>query len=230
MTATPDSEVLIRRATISDAKGINALLASSFSPSFPFYDYLLPKGQSNRELVFEYWHKEALVMNDIAYVATINGEIVGASIGRYRSAAFVPPDAENHELSPEQKTLVGYDDYTTEQLEMIMKFLGNFDFCYADWATQAQRYILPGTAYVYIRGMNVSVDHQKKGIGLQLLSMVLNEAKKLGAATFLEASPAGTSLYLKAGAEKGGTMVTKDREGNVLMETSCMVWRNYDLI
>ncbi|CAF1330678.1 unnamed protein product [Adineta steineri] len=228
--ATTDSEVLIRRATINDAKGINSLLADSFSLSFPFYNYLLPKGQSNRELVFEYWHKEALVMNDIAYVATINGKIVGALIGRYRPASFVPSDAENHELSPEQKILVGYDDYTQEQMEMIMTFLHNFDFCYADWARQAQQYLPSGTPYVYIRGMTVSEDHQKKGIGLRLLSMVLKEAKKLEAATFLEASPAGTPLYLKAGAEKGGILVTKDREGNVIMEEFCMVWRNYDLI
>ena len=230
MTATSDSEVLIRRATMNDAKGINSLSTNSFSLSFPFYDYLLPKGESNRELVFEYWHKEALVKKDIAYVATINDKIVGASIGRYRPASFVPSDAENHELSPEQKALVGYDDYTTGQMEMIMNFLRNFDFCYADWATQAQHYLPPGTSYVYIRGMNVSRDHQKKGIGLQLLSMVLNEARKLDAATFLEASPSGAALYLKAGAEKGGTIVTKDREGKVIMETCCMVWRNYDLI
>ncbi|CAF3977365.1 unnamed protein product [Rotaria sp. Silwood1] len=230
MTTTTDPEVLIRRATISDAKGINSLLVDSFSLSSPFYDYLLPKGQLNRELVFEYWHKEALVMNDIAYVATIDNKIVGASIGRYRSTSFVPQDAENHELSSEQKKLIGYDDYTTEQLEMIMTFLHNFDFCYANWAIQAQQYIPSGTPYVYIRGMNVSENHQKKGIGLRLLTMVLNEAKKLNVPTFLEASPAGMALYLKAGAEKGGTIVTKDREGNVLMEESCMVWRNYDLI
>jgi hypothetical protein len=59
MTTSTNSEVLIRRATIDDAKGINSFLADSFSHSFSFYDYLLPKGQSNRELVFEYWHKKS---------------------------------------------------------------------------------------------------------------------------------------------------------------------------
>jgi hypothetical protein len=63
-----------------------------------------------------------------------------------------------------------------------------------------------------------------------LLTMVLKEAKHLGAATFLEASPEGTPLYLKGGAEKGGNLITKDREGNVIMEEFCMVWTNYDLI
>ena len=71
--------------------------------------------------------------------------------------------------------------------------------------------------------MNVSEDPQKKGIGFRLLSMVLKEAKKLGAATFPEASLAGTALYLKTGAEKDRILVTKDREGNVMMEVFCMV-------
>jgi hypothetical protein len=54
MATSTNSEVVIRRAIIDDAKGINALLEDSFSYSSPFYDYLLPKGQSNRKLVFEY--------------------------------------------------------------------------------------------------------------------------------------------------------------------------------
>ena len=169
-------------------------------------------------------------MNDIAYVATINDEIVGASIGRFRSTSFTLSHAEYHQLTPTPKVLIGYDHYTHEQLDMIMTFRLNFDFCYRGWAQQAQQYLPPDTPYVYIRGMNVAKEHQKKGIGLRLSSMVLKEAKQLGAATFLEASPEGTPLYLKAGAENGGLLVTKDRQGNVIMKEFHMIWRNYDLV
>jgi GNAT superfamily N-acetyltransferase len=78
--------------------------------------------------------------------------------------------------------------------------------------------------------MNVSKDHQRKGIGFKLLSMVLKEAKQLGMGTFLEASSEGTPLYLKARAEQGVLMIIKDREGNVIMKEFCMIWKNYDSI
>ena len=53
-TAVSDSEILIRRATIGDANGINTLLEDAVARSSPFLDYLLPKGESNRRLVLEY--------------------------------------------------------------------------------------------------------------------------------------------------------------------------------
>ncbi|CAF1141457.1 unnamed protein product [Adineta ricciae] len=113
---------------------------------------------------------------------------------------------------------------------MIMAFLHNFDFCYADRARQAQQYLPHSTPYVYIRRMNVAKYQQGKGSGLRLLIKVVKKAKKLGVDTFPEASPEGTPLYLKAGAKKTGILITKNHEDNVIIGKFCMIWRNYDLL
>ena len=52
---------------------------------------------------------------------------------------------------------------------------------------------------IVLQMLAVHPDHQKKGLGSKLIHLALEEADKVGASAYVEASPAGLPVYLKYG-------------------------------
>ncbi|KAI1369335.1 acyl-CoA N-acyltransferase [Xylaria arbuscula] len=53
--------------------------------------------------------------------------------------------------------------------------------------------------HVHLKLLHVDPKHQRRGAGAMLVNWGVEEAKKLGLPAYLESSPAGHSLYMRAG-------------------------------
>ncbi|KAJ3133968.1 hypothetical protein HK100_003912 [Physocladia obscura] len=209
--------ITIRRATVADGVELNIDMMAGWTTA--------PYGP----VAWEFWHKESFLNpeTDYGFVAVDNetGKIVGSCISRFRDQDFRPEHLRRElSLTLAQKEAVGWDLYSAEEQETILKFWEVYGICYEAGAIDVQQYLPVGRPYLYVRQMRVREEFRERGIGGVLLGEVLAEARKRNCAVQLESWGKGRQFYAKYGSNDAGPVYPLSFEHKREAAQSCMLW------